>query len=797
MATTREIKGLVMTIGGLARAASSDVGPLPLCEQFGVPQPAAGVTRFDTSYAAVARNIQIGSTSVSPLSGDTRQGALTFDVVLADRRYPEIARYLLAQPTVPIATLLAGTSFGAGDTEFTVSTSAQSLALVAYIDEVVYLRGMALRIEDVNGATDVVTVYNERTNPSGGTYPSLASGSVGDLGHAMTYIEDVSARALGSAPPYPDDEIWAVNPFLRERPVLLYTSDGVSVERQIGIYLIDTVALSDDGTFVRVSCLDVLEVLKGRQLNERAVRMEITSASLLSSSVELSATLTDGADAIPESVYDGTAAGAPYGNRSAVVQANKSVYVALDGYSIGSDIAGQVMRMTALPRATYRSDEPKSGAELVGKSAWEILVSTTEIETTAGEHPFYSSDLGAVAQHPLDLMQCHIGTLASKLPDHWRTSFAPPSWFDSGEMARIRDTVYPDVTAPGLFAGRDGKPIKAMSYLWESFVAMLGGSIAVNESGQITVRCLLDTSTVGATPITSTTLLTGRGKVTDMSRNFDRAVAEIGPGMDGVAGRLRVRGDIERSRYRYATAEFKFHCLPAWLGTETFDPDDPSVATVSGILRRIAQWMRTLPFEHSLRVSGRYMVETGRTYRISGPGFRDAATGLVTSGYEFFGYVRERKVNPKTFAQDLVVVEMPAVTWIGMSCAVDSISGGDTLTVDASGFIAPLPGGVYEYAPGDTIATSVSQIGVDLDDGRTVRCVIVSKRGVVVSQPFTVASVSTGASTITATGAILATGGGGYSHTAGDRVQLADYTDITDSDMRADYAWVTRDVYGL
>ena len=797
MATTREIKGLLVTVGGLARAASSDVGPLPLCESTGVPQPASGVTRFETPYAPVLRNIQIGSTSVSPLSGETRQGALTFDIVLSDRRYPEIARFLFAQPTTPIAGLLAGTSFDAGDTTFTVATGSQSAALGAYIDEVVYLRGMALRIEDVNGATDVVTVYDERTNPNGGAYPTLATGTVGALGHAMTYIEDVPGRTVGAEPPYPDDEVWAVNPFLRERPVLLYSSDGVSVERQMAIYIIDTVALSEDGTFARVSCLDVLEVLKGRKLNERAVRMQITGATIWPDHVTLAADVQDGPESFDDSVYDGTAAGTPYNNRSAVIQANKSVYVSLGGYTLGYEVTGPVMRGVMAPNPSFRSDAPRSADELVGKSAWEILVSTPRLETVSGEHPFYSSDLGDVARHPLDLMQCHVGTLTSRLPDHWRTAFAPRSWFDGDELARIRNNVYPDVTAPGLFAGKDGKAVAAMQYLWESFAAMLGGAIAVNASGQITVRCLLDVSTVGTTPITSSTLLTGRGKVTDMSRDFDRALAEVGPGMDGVAGRIRVRGDIARSRYRYATQEFEFHCLPAWFGGRTFDPDDPAVATVTGILRRIAQWMRTLPFEHTLRVSGRYEIETGRTYRISGPGFRDAATGLTTAGYSFFGYVRERKVDPQTYQQDLRVVEMPEVTWIGMSCEVLSIASGDTLTVDASEFIDPLVSGNYEYTPGSTVSTAVSQIGVDLDDGRTVHCVIVSRRGVAVSQVFTADSVSTGGSTITATAAILAVGGGAYSRTAGDRVQLADYTDSTDSDMRADYGWVERDVYGL
>lgn len=808
MSTTSERKGLVVTLAGLARAQSTDVGPMPLCESTGVAQPSDVVGRFRTAYAPLARNIQIGSTSVSPLSGETRQGALSFDVVLADRRYPEVARYLFAQPTTPIAELLQGTSFDAGDLTFTVRTSAQSLALGPYIDDVVYLRGMALRIEDVNGATNVVTVRNGRTNPAGGTYPTLATGAVGDLGHAMTYIEDAKARAFGAAPPYPDDEVWVVNPALRERPVLLYTSDGKAVERQIGIYLIDSVTLSDDATFARVSCLDVLSVLKDRQLNARALRMTVTSATLVPSDLDLpffggGSITTDqpaGPEGFVESVYGGNQHDAPVRDNAAVVQVDKSVFLLRDdddGYG-GFTVAEDRVSMKRLARNTvYRSDPPRNAEALLGKSAWEILVSIPWLARTRTNHPFYSDDLAAVAQHPLDLMQCHIGTIDSNLPPQWKTSFAPASWFDVAAIERIRDTVYPDVTAPGLFAGRDGKPIGAMEYLWESFVAMLAGDLAVNANGQITVRCVLDTAATGTTPITSSTLLVGRGKVTDMSRNFDRAIAKVGPGMDGTSGELRVWADVERNRYRYATEEFEFRCLAAWVGSVPFDPEDTRITTVTSILRRVAQWMRTLPYEHDLRVSGRYDVETGRTYQITGPGFRDAATGLVTPAYSFVGYVRERKVDPQTFEQDLRVIEMPAVTWIGMSCAVESIAGGDELTVDAPEFIEPLTSSVYEYAPGETIATAVAQIGVDLADGRTVQCVIVSRRGVPASQTFTVSSVDVGASTITASAAILAVGGGGYTHTAGDRVQLAEFTDTSDVDMRADYAWVTRDVYGL
>lgn len=805
MATTRATAGYLLTMSGLARAASSDVGPMPLCEAGGVPKPAG--SRFETAYAPLVRNIQIGSTSVSPLSGDVRQGSLSYEVVLDDRRYPEVARYLFAQPTVPVAELQAGTSFDAGDTTFTVATSAQATAMGAYIDELVYIRGMALRVEDVNGATRVVTVYDERTDPDGGAYLTLASASVGDIGHAMTYLEDVSARTVGAAPPYPDAEVWGVNPYLRERCVLLYTSDGTNVEAQVGIYLVQSVVLSDSGTFARVSCVDILEVLKGRRFNERAVQLEITAATIPlptdppSARVALSMDVLDGDDALSDSIWNGdfaiTGDAAP-----AIIQANKSVYIARGqsypgtSYSLGSLDDGWVARLVGYDKPAYRSDPPRDGKELVGKKAHELLVSNPDLTATPADHPFYSSDLSAVATHPLDLMQCHAGTIASRLPQHWRCP-TPPSWWDTAEIERIRDAVYPDVTAPGVFGGKDGKPVDALAWMWSQYVGLLGGSWAVNASGQITVRCLLDTTTRAGIAVDASLLLPGRGRVTDISRDFDQAIAEVGPGMDGFAGRLRVRGDIDRYRYRYATKAFEFACEAAWLADRVFDPDDPSVATVTGLLRRIAQFMRTLPYEHKLRVTGRYTIETGRQYTFSAPGFRDSSTGLSASAYEFVGYVRERAVDEQTMEQDLVVLEMPAVTWIGMSCAVDSISGGDTLTVDADEFILPLTGGEYEYAPAQTIDTAVEQIGIDIARGLTVECVIVSRRGVAVSQPFTVDSVDSGASTITATSAILATGGGSYTRTAGDRVRLADYTDVTDTQMRDDYGWVSRDVYGL
>lgn len=802
MATHSSVQATyVLSIAGLAQDDVDDVTPLALCESGGAGmQPSAG-SRFVGSYIGCIQpgSVHLGSQAVSPVSGDPKQGDLSFTVSLRED-YPEIERFFGQVPRFPIARLKEGNDLDPTDTSFTVRAG-EGANFAA--QDVVYIGLEAFRVKSV--ASDVVTLQSDIPDPStAGSY--LARGAAGAHlvpGHIGTYIEQHVARAAFEAPPWPDDEVWGQSPFAKGREVVLFSADGTA-ETVEGRYFIQRWEVLNDGATLRVTCRDYLELLKARQFNTDRIEWIVESASEAYSGDFRILWLKPLTGRQAASIYDTGGAGQPY---PGVLHADKTVLIAtgaddLDEYAIQS-VDGLIAnaRFACRSAARYRSEEPRSTDDLAGKKAYEVLVSDPDLFDDATEHPYYSTDLLAVAQHPIDLLRCHLGTLASNLPDHWKLD-TPAQWIDDDELVRLRDTVFSDVSAfPGVFAGAKGKSYGALDWLWETFLAPLVSSWAVGPEGKLTVRTMRGSGGSDATPLTATHILMGRPVAVDADATFDTILASFGRGLDDdPAATYRIRGGVDRDWYRYGVGDREWTADAAWRPDAPFDPESGTAQTIVSLLTRQLQLQRQPLAVHTVRCTGAVRVYPGQFHEITGPGFRVTSTGLVAAGnVTLYGFVQGREVNPATHEQTLTVIEMPfANVRISASCDVTGVAGA-VITCTEVEYIQPVNGGTGEYAyrDGQAVTEDVEQFGVDVDTYGGFECVIVSKRGVTKTDPFVLDSYSTAANTITATASVVGVGGGLYTWASGDRVELADYGDISKASIQTRYAFFEQSVYAL
>ena len=805
MTTTRTTLGFVVSFGGLAREGTSDLYGIPITHDVG--KPASSV--FECPYVdamTVQRvngqtvpDLAFGASTVSPMRGDPSRSTLRMTIVLGRTildTYPEIARYFMARDRVAVARL--ATPLAPTDTTMQVKPGGGAIiaAAIAAGRDVLHINRETLRAVSVTGDT----VYLSDDLPGGRT--RSGDGVVGGDGLFDTLL-DYHATASPGVLPYPDDEVFIDPPFLRDREVVLRLTQDGGQELVIGRYWLESVATIADGGAVEIVARDLLRVLWEAPMNDRAVRYTVRSASayMYSDPSEF--------DAFSDQTDVATIGGASVGLSSiwssskyvldqtlgaigvwGCVQIEDRVFAVTDagpGGDVGISIKGDTR---ALPMS---KDALPTSVQLIGESGFEVLISHPEVYTTPWGSPFYDSDAGAVAVHPLDLLRQFLGTKPSLLPPQWRVTL-PASAVDDAELVRLRDGIFAGWRAPGIVAFGDGEAVEAGPWLTTTLLRPLGLSFAISSQGLLTVRAIADSGYVSAADIDSAYILTGRAYHPDFEATADAIEAKTAMKADGkpsliihAAGAIQRRQSLTRTR----------NVITLDAGALFSAVDGPTNRTDAALryaisLGRIgALFRRTATvFEGAVLATASVVAGTYRVMEIYG--LRDATTGLLeTTPSRVRLYIYRADTDLRFGVTQIagVIVPWTRQTKIGPAGAIVSVSTVDvTLEVDA--YIAPLVGGVYVYGVDGSPSASVDADTFAVGDFVVAR----DARMVRLTDPEEVVGIA--GSVITLGSTLKLTGGGPYVPTAGDVLTYARHPDCTATQVEL-VAFIDQDVYTL
>lgn len=772
----------VATIAGLGSSATSTVTPLPLSEVANRADVSTGksapTSRFEDDYVPCLRDIAIGAQSCSPIGGDPLGGTLGFTVVLANS---DVRAFLARRDAVqPVGRLLGTSALTWPESQLVIDRTDEPIV----DDDILYIADMALRVDSITG--NAVTLVDVMPDGSGGLTDDLSvDGLDGKEGHFGTFLRDIAARTV---PPYPDGYVYLQRPRLRGLVVRLYHSDGEDLEELVWIGRIRSTKLVNGGTAVRVECEDAMADVRASKLGTRAPRW--SAVPVVTGWREISVVLTDGSRATVEHVYSS--------GDAAWMQLGKSVR--RTGAYTFTGPAGRLERLSG-PRW---GSEDQFGADPI---ACELIPTDGRAFATASQHPLYTSDTsiegGAAGPcaNPLDIVRAFLGTIDTGLPASWRVWRTPDmaaAYVDDDAIVTVRDRVTPGMRWPGMLVGKDGEAVDAMELLSGGILQPLGLSFAAGLDGRLTVVTLRDSGARGATSLTTATVMPGgMDEGVDDEAAYDTVRAASGKGWDGVdrvtltvTSATQPVTDVQRAR------ELVFNALGLISPESTDHADAPEVVGYLAWLEFAWRLFRFEPQIVSLVALPTVDVAIGAWVTLSTRQLMDRTTGGPPSDLtSVSGFVLRRQVDAESGAQSLDVLVVPYADdgRISGAATVTSRTHGasDTeLTCAASTWIGS---GGYSGGP-SAITMDVQQFAA------TNVCVIVSRRGVDVSEPFVVNAVGT--NTITgqdvASGTRIKTVGGGsdYAVTSGDVVMLADHGDAS-SGTKSVYAWLGVDDYQI
>jgi hypothetical protein len=800
----------IWAISGLAEDGVNHITPMALATNGVDAQPAVGVSVFEGTYRALVARVggdfrqALDGGGSFPVSGQSRDlsGSVTF--VLDDRTAPEIARFFLATSATrkPLTTV--------GPTVSWTPTSAE-LYLAGQdgiaVNDVLYCQRQAFRVVTLEPGSGRVLVRAQIPSPtSPGSMVAIGTSVASQpVGHFGTWRGAISA-AQSPEPPFSDNRVYKVNPFIRGREVLLYVRDGDDPLQSEQVYarmVIDgSPTVNETGTEVTIKLRGILGLIGDRKLNTDAV----TYRAIIGTQETRDATgdaINVGAQLLK------TGGGLAVWRKSAVrvVQIKDSILAGVavspvDASSSQAEIQGianlTVVERSNVLRQPWLSDPlPTDG----GHNASELLVSApldaapinfgNAMDATA--HPLYCSDLSRVADHPLEMVLQFLGALPSNLPDHWRCS-VPSSWVDVDDVLRLANNTYGWARPwPGEVWGHDGKPVKAMDVL-TGMMRPLFCAFAFAPDGRLTVTGLADFETDETLGVDR--VLPGRSVSIDQSNTVDALVMRTGVSFadDEIAHTVRADDGFGGVSFPYSDSTITIDApglmhpdTPIGAGIRFV----PSVAAMIESMTSIAQLFRySLPV-YDLEVTGASKVHAGRVYTFRAYGLRDAETGLTDLGpLSFSGYVTSSTEDigraADALTQRVTVLRLPfTLSAIGPAGDIASArnTGGDTsLGLTPMKYIDP----VTYTVRGAAYTKDVQQFAVGQE------CMIIDKNGAQKTQTFEIGAISEVDSTLTAVGIIALVGSGSYSsgnHAAGDTIVLADYADAIDADT-AVYTWL-------
>lgn len=758
----------VIGIAGLGRPDSATPKAVGL-STFSGNQPASTWFAEDYESVIVKDSVRLGAQSTAPITGDMRQGTLSFRVVLDDDARPWLSKFLLGSVRNATGHLAEN-----GDYPVTAGSVTLRTGEGANFTEgdQCHLGRSTYRVESIAG--DVLTFADWRQIYGGTSSSTLATGEAGQLGQFLTRLEDWQGRAEWDAPPYRDDRVWSTNPFIRGREVLLTQSvyGSAGPETVWGWFVIESVSVDASQAQATIECRDVTEVLRERQFNERANQYTVTvarrtSAGGLIVGFETADYREDGG------VWVKPSPGYVVRNIG-VIQVEKSAFV-LDGQFLGPSQSWSRFGFgggSCDGTPSFGSDPaPEDPASWIDKGkAWELLVSDPGIMPQAEQHPLWCDTNEArggvpcILSHPVDIVLAMLGGLSSNLPATWIVDM--PSWMlDVDDIRITRDVSFGWVRDwPGLVAGMEGKPVKAFEFLGD-ILRSIGAAFAVSSTGRLTIRSLFDPAS--GEPITSTRVLFGRPGQRDDDLTADTIVANVGV---GVAGRtaIQVRADdvYLSTLYPYHDAVVE---IPAH-GLVHPDHGGQDIAWYLPFLRQFGQLLRCAPMVWGLRVTATERVTPGMVRDFTITGIRSPSGILESATRTFRGFVLRTTNDGSVAGAATTTIDVLDfgfdATRIGPAAEVTSWNGTDELTLVRERFIqSPVP---YYFQGSSEDPMLADGEGFDSSDV----CVLTDFRGLVKSDLFTVSGFDESTALLTATASIT-----GYTWADGDRVRLANVSD--------------------
>lgn len=759
MAVTGDRWTWVLGIAGLGEPGSDAPACVGLSTHPG-NQPAT--SWFSTGYVAalVQDSVRLGGQSTAPLSGDFRQGTLSFRVVLDDTAWPWLTAFLMDSGRLPTGHIIADGALTAAGVSLELE-SGEGANFAA--GDTVHLRRSSYRVASIAG--DVLTLTNWRQLSDGSGSTTKTTGVAGDLGQFLTILADADGRGEWDVPPYDDDRVWTAPPYIRGREVLLCRSfAGVAGPETVwGWFVIESVDVDASGAEARVECRDVMEVLRERQFNELA-NVYTVDASRRTDGGDLLVSVST-ADYRPEGGvwFRDTGIDRDVG----VMQVGKTALTLTGSFRVGDFVAqtrwvggGGLCDGTPV----YRSEPgPEDPTQWAGKEkAWELLVSDPGVVADATDHPYWCEDprqrggVPAILSHPVDIVLAHLGIFATNLPETWRLDV--PAWVvDVDGIVATRDTALGWVREwPGIVWGIEGKPLKALESLG-NMLRSIGSDFCVSGFGALSIRSLFDPIDSGAIGMGRITYGRAGQRATDLVA--DVVTAKAGIGVSGKAAvTVRAEDAYRTTWYPYSETTIEVHAD----GLVHPDRAGSDVGWYYPLLRQLGQLYRCAPAVWKLGVTATSRVTPGEQYAFTVTGLR-GVNGLVANR-TFRGFVLRVDWDGSVAGagqMTITVLDYGFTAYrIGPSGQVYAFTGGDTLECAPIQYIRdPVP---YLYDGTTELDFDVEQFA----EGDV--CVVTDRRGVVKSDPFTVDTVSTAPYYLSATAAITS-----YTWANGDRVRLA------------------------
>jgi hypothetical protein len=586
--------------------------------------------------------IDVADQGVSPVRGDPQQGSLDLEIVIPPAQV-EAAAYFAVNSARPVCYALSSL----GPTQTIIYVDAAELAISGIVaDSIIYWGREAFRVKSVDLGPGTIEI---RDQIPGGT--RSANGAIGVLGHFGTYIEFHAGENPDQLPPYSDSRIYLENPFLKDREICVWISDGENPETVQSTYYLDRATWTNDQTTLEIGARDTLALVAGLQFNSNITTYSNVSAPIYGGL---------GSDGYFPNGQLVTCTSLNFQN-SVINSAGGglSVFFAkvvhLTPYSGPSDTQGFILTN---PIGLDAISGPPGGGEA---QILEVISSNPNFyplnDLGVPSSPYYSSDLGAVADNPMDILRCHLGTISSQLPPAWIVPL-PADQINDAEIEALGATVYQGQTWRGILQICDGASFSAMGWLTSKILRPLGASFTTDTSGRLTVRSLFD----GRAPVSTVgdeSVLIGRGVSFDLEIGVDSIRASTARKITGEY-LIRLFG---QGAYQSAFQLTRDPQIVDWdaegllsaadlLSVAQFD-----LARYSERIARIAALFRYRVQTVNLRVLMTANLAPGqfRTFQIRG--LRAPSTGQVEdSPSERFGYVVKVANDPRRWTATVTVI---------------------------------------------------------------------------------------------------------------------------------------------
>ena len=755
MATvTQKTVGLAVTFAGLGEAGAQTILPLPLATAN--LRPATGSVLLPYRVL-IARDggiplIDVADQGVSPVRGDPQQGSLDLELVIPPAEV-EAAAYFAVNSARPVCYAVA--DFGPTDTVIYVAPAELAISGIV-ADSIIYWGREAFRVESV----DLVTgrIYIVDTIP-GGT--RSANGAVGVIGHFGTYIENHYGENPDQLPPYSDSRIYLQNPFLKDREICVWQSNGEDPETVQSTYYLERATWTNDQTTLEIGGRDTLALAAGVQFNSNISTFDAQGNS---SVVFVEAGSNFGT--APGYLQDGSVIACTSLNfQNSVIQSGGGGLAVLNGqvfhlkpYDGPVNIQGFVITN---PIGLSAISGPPGGGEA---QILEVISSNPNFyplnDLGVSSSPYYSSDLGAVAENPMDILRCHLGTISSQLPPAWILPL-PADQINDSEIEALGATVYQGQTWRGILQVCDGSSFPALGWLTSKILRPLGASFTTDNAGRLTVRSLFDGS-ASLSIVGDDAVLIGRGVSFDLEIGVDSIRASTARKITGeylmrLFGQGAYQSQFQLTRDPQIVDWDAEGLLSAadLLSVAQFD-----LARYSERLARIAALFRYRVQTVNLRVLMSANLAPGQFRQFQIRGLRAPSTGQVEDSPSLrFGYVVKVANDPRRWTASVTVILFAIVpARLGPS---GEVKAGGTATIFELAddvYISPVP--YYPIAGGGAVS-------LDAQTFKPGDSVVLRKPSLEVKSNIRVISSVTG-SQITLTSAFSVT------PSAGDVLTLAD-----------------------